>query len=120
MSIWSFLGEFALIDAICKLFSGSGKRGRAAASYVTPQLPPASDARVEEYYRRRIAEIEERYGEMVRLQQLIDDLELQLVDMDVEEDLYDEIEDEIDRLQERVDTLEEIELLEDELDEIGD
>lgn len=134
MSFWNFLGEFAVFNMICNLFSGKPK-----PPHVSPYQPqqdytpnPELEARIEEL-EQEIKESEKRLAEYQRiidsshstdlddcdideLQDRIDELESQLDDCDVESGSYDRIQNEIDRLQDRLDIIEYQQDLQDDAD----
>lgn len=137
MSLWNFLGEFAVFNMICNMFSGKSKSHYMGSPY-SPQYRPDPEyaARIEELEqeisesKKRIAEYQKiidsspSYGwneyNADRLQDRIDELESMLNNCDVMSDHYDRIQDEIDLLQDRLDDMEDLEDIEDEPDNLND
>lgn len=92
MSFWSFLGEFAVFNAICDLFSS--KPGH--------NTPSAGQSGTYDYHDDYQNDFNERVDE---LQDRLDDLENRLDNCDIISGRYDEIQYEIDVIQDRLDEL---------------
>lgn len=135
MSFWNFVGGFALLNIINKLFSSRSKSHPASTSHslYCNNLNQEYEAHIEKLkhdieesekrlsgYRQSIISNPSVYLEecdIDELQDRIDELESQLDDFDVMSDQYDRIQDEIDIMQDRLDSLEEIEDIYDDFDD---
>lgn len=122
MSFWNFIGEFAVINMICNLFSGKPKHRKQAyspfrnrtsdaiyASHIGESQRETDNSRLKIEELRRI-DSKNTYGiddaDADALQDRIDELEERLDRCDIMSDRYDRIQDEIDRLQEKLDDIE--------------
>lgn len=113
MSLFNFLGEFALVNAVCDLFNAV--RDLFASKPKQPVYMPPQRHYVDLDY-VDYPSVKTSSSDAAALQSRIDELELLLAETDVMSDSYDEIQDRIDALQERIDCIEEIEDIKDELD----
>lgn len=141
MSFWNFLGEFALFNMICNLFSGKPRSQHQSYPPLHDHIHDTEyETRIEELQReidhskmkiaeyQRIIDSERTYGidgaDVDALQDRIDKLEEQLDSCDVMSDRYDQIQDEIDQLQDQLDDREDrqdmYEDMQDELDDLYD
>lgn len=148
MSFWNLLGEFALFNMICNLFSTKPKSQHQSYQLFDDHIHDTEyETRIEELQReidhskmkiaeyQRVIDSEIAYGiddaDVDALQDRIDELEEQLDSYDVMSDRYDRIQDEIDRLQDQLDDIEDrqdmyddlqddLDYLEDELDDLQD
>ena len=124
MSLWNFLGEFAVFNMICNLFSDRSKSCRTSSYQPHYEYIPDPEctARIAEL-EQEISESEKRPEEYQKiidsysvanlddcdvddLQDRVDELESQLDDCDAMTDRYDRIQDELDMLQDRLDDIE--------------
>lgn len=141
MSLWNFLGEFAVFNMIRNLFSKKRRPGPPPDQQKWGYSRYAdSETRIAELNheikdaRMHIAEYQgmidgnharsiDNY-DMDELQDRIDELESQLDDFDIMSDRYDELQDEIDRLHDCLDELEDAQDLyddiHDDIDELDD
>ncbi|WP_290147275.1 hypothetical protein [Muribaculum intestinale] len=126
MSFWNFLGEVAMFNMICNLFSGKSKSG------VTSSCQSRHGYIYDAEYEARVGELEHEIRESKKriteyqriidnspsfdiddcdideLQDRIDELESRLDDCEVMSDCYDYIQDEMDILQDRLDAMQEL------------
>lgn len=109
MSLWNFLGGFALFNMICDMFSSKSKQ---------TYMPPQPDYHDYDYDDSFSSDIDGT--DIDALQDRVDELEIQLAGTDAMSDRYDELSDRIDELQERIDCLEEWEDIHDDLDDLQD
>lgn len=92
MSFWSFLGEFAVFNAICDLFSSNPGHNMLSSG----------QSGIHGYYDDYQNDFNERVDE---LQDRLDDLESRLDNCDIISGRYDEIQYEIDDIQDQLDEL---------------
>lgn len=138
MTFWSFLGEFAVFNMICDLFSGKSRHQyqQPAVNQYDYTHDADYESRMEEL-NQKISDAENRIlecqaildnsrlgdtdGYVGEIQDRIDELESKLDDCDIMSDRYDRIQEEIDMLQDRLDDIEDKEDMYDDLnDELDD
>lgn len=110
MSFWNFLGEFALFNMICNLFSGKPKSQHQSYPLLYDQIHDTEyETRIEEL--QRIIDSERAYvnddadADADALQDRIDKLEDQLDDIEDRQDIYEELQDELHDLQDEMDVI---------------
>lgn len=88
MSLWNFLGGFALFNLVCDWLSSPPKAKTMLHKQDEDFYDPAN-----------------RYDRLNDLEDRLDELESQLDDCDIYSDQYDSIQDEIDRIQDCIDEI---------------
>lgn len=116
MSLWNFLGGFAIFNAVCDLFSSKPRQ-----TYV-PTRQSFTDFRddfTSDYHDDVFADKDCRH-DLDALRDRVDNLELRLAETNPLSVQYDEIQERIDELQDRIDYLDEIEDIKEELEDLRD